>query len=271
MSLDTSDRPDAHARPDRGPIGASEDGEPPAGVHGLLVLGDTALVLAHRLSEWCAHAPTQEEDLALANVALDLLGQARILLAAAGELEGRGRDEDSLAYLREPGEYRNICLVELPRGDFAVTVVRQFLYDAYAIEMWGRLAAMPTGGLPAGLATRAQRETAYHVRHSGGWVVRLGDGTEESHARAQAALASLWSYTGELAELATPWLAPSEVDDLHLAWRTRVDEVLEAAGLEPPSEPWQRSGGTRGVHTEYLGHLLATMQSLARTYPGARW
>src|SRR5690349_18549299 len=178
----------------------------------LLRLGDDRLVLGHRLSEWCGHGPILEEDIALGNVALDLLGQASALLKLAGAVEGKGRDDDALAYFREAVEFRNALLVELPRGDFAVTIVRQFLFDAYDLHVTDALSRSAHAELAA-LAAKAHKEARYHVRHSGEWVVRLGDGTEESHARAQAALDDLWRFTGELF---TP---------------DAVDEELAAAGI----------------------------------------
>ena len=242
----------------------------------LLRLGDTCLILAHRLSEWSGHAPTLEEDIALSNVALDLLGQARSLLTRAGEVERRGRGEDALAYLRDAHDYRNLLLVEQPNGDFAQTVVRQFLYDAYAVELWRRLAGSRDGTLAA-IAAKAVKESTYHVQHSGQWVVRLGDGTEESHRRMLAALENLWRFTGEM-------FLPDEVEEaavaagvgvagaeLEPAWRSTVGQVLTAATLPVPERGWAQRGGRQGRHTEHLGYILAEMQYLQRAYPGASW
>ena len=241
-----------------------------------LRLGDTCLVLAQRLSEWCGHAPAIEEDIALANIALDILGQARGLLTRAGELEGDGRDEDALAYWRAPEDFRNLQLVELPNGDFARTILRQFFYDAYAVELWSRLTASTDPGL-AGVAAKADKESRYHLRHSSGWVVRLGDGTDESHRRIQEALAQLWPYAGEAfidddadraaAELG---LAPLP-SDLLPNFSERLTSVFTSASLPVPEPvPWQR-GGRQGRHTEHLSYLLAEMQVVARAHPGAVW
>jgi ring-1,2-phenylacetyl-CoA epoxidase subunit PaaC len=242
----------------------------------LLRLGDTALVLSHRLSEWVGHAPTLEEELALANVALDLLGQATSLLTRAGEVEGTGRDADALAYLRDAGDYRNALLVEQPNGDFAHTVLRQFCYDAYAVELWQRL-ARSTDATLAGIAGKAVKESAYHVTHSGEWVIRLGDGTAESARRMAGAIEDLWEFTGELFAVdavdeatAAAGVAPL-VADIEPAWRHRVAAVFADARLEMPTGRWMQSGGKQGRHTEHLGHLLAQMQFLQRAYPGASW
>lgn len=242
-----------------------------------LRIGDTALVLGHRLSEWSSNGPTLEEDIALSNIALDLLGQARVALTYAGEVEGAGRDEDALAYLRDVPDYRNLLLVEAPNGDFAHTVVRQFLYDAAAVERWRALSSSSDETL-AGLAARAAKETAYHVEHSASWVVRLGDGTDESHRRMLDALDALWMFTGELFEdddvdraVADRGIAPLP-SSYAPAWRDRVTAVLTEATLPVPSfDAWMQSGGKVGRHTEHLGYLLAEMQFLQRTYPGASW
>jgi ring-1,2-phenylacetyl-CoA epoxidase subunit PaaC len=242
-----------------------------------LRLGDTALVLGHRLSEWSSKAPTLEEDIARSNVALDLIGQARVLLTYAGEVEGAGRDEDALAYLRDAGDYRNLLLVEQPNGDFATTMLRQFLHDARAVELWPAL-ARSTDETIAGLAAKAAKEAAYHVEHSASWVIRLGDGTEESRRRMLAALDDLWMLTGELCvdddvdrELASRGVSvlPSS---LAPAWRERVTAVLGEATLPvPPYDAWMQYGGLVGRHTEHLGYLLAELQFLQRAYPGASW
>ena len=242
----------------------------------LLRLGDDRLVLGHRLSEWCGHGPILEEDIALANIALDLIGHANSLLALAGEIEGQGRDADRLAYFRDAVAYRNALLVEVPNGDFAVTMVRQFLFDAYSVLLWDQLAKCSHERLAA-IAAKSLKEDRYHVRHSSEWVVRLGDGTEESHARAQVALDTLWRFTDEL-------FVPDAVDEavaalgimvdfgaLRALWDTMVNDVLERATLVRPSVTVPRRGGRRGLHSEHLGHLLATMQSVARAHPGATW
>jgi ring-1,2-phenylacetyl-CoA epoxidase subunit PaaC len=242
----------------------------------LLRLGDSTLVLAQRLGEWAAHAPILEEDLALTNVALDLLGQARLWLGYAGEVEGTGRDADRLAYFRDQGEYRNVLLVERPNGNYADTTARQFLFDAWYLYVLQALGASRDERISA-IASKAAREVAYHVRRSGDWVVRLGDGTELSHARMQAALEDAWPYTGEL-------FAPDAVDDdltargigcdlrtVYEPWNAHVTRVLADATLTRPADGWMHEGGKRGKHTEALGYLLAEMQSVARGVPAERW
>jgi len=242
----------------------------------VLRIGDSALVLAQRLGALVASAPTMEEDVAIANVALDLLGQARALLTYAGELEGRGRGEDDLAYLRQPHEFRNLLLVEQPNGDFAQTQLRQFFYDAYAIELWTQLQASSDETLAA-IAGKAVKETKYHVQRSADWVVRLGDGTDESARRLQQALSNLWMYTGELfltddvdAVIADAGVAPL-ASALEQPWRQRVAHVFAEAGLTMPEATWPQRGGKLGMHSEHLAYVLADMQVLPRAYPGARW
>jgi ring-1,2-phenylacetyl-CoA epoxidase subunit PaaC len=241
----------------------------------LLRLGDDRLVLGHRLSEWCGHGPVLEEDIALANVALDLIGQATHFLKLAGQVEGKGRDEDALAYLRDAIAYRNVKLVELPNGDFGRTIVRQFLFDAWSVLLLEKLQGTAHAEL-AGIAGKAYKEARYHVRHSGEWVLRLGDGTEESHRRAQTALDELWPYTGELvaADEVDRALAGTVAPDpaaLEPAWRDLVSDVVRRATLTLPADGYMHSGGRQGRHTEYLGHLLDEMQILARSHPGAKW
>jgi ring-1,2-phenylacetyl-CoA epoxidase subunit PaaC len=242
----------------------------------VLRLGDTSLVLGQRLSEWVGHGPALEEDLGLANLALDLIGQARLLLTYAGELEGRGRDEDALAFLRDAPEFLNLTLAEQPNGDFGQTIVRQWLIDSWQLEIYQSLSACPDSRLAA-IAGKALRETRYHYRFSSGWLVRLGDGTDESHGRTQSALDDLWRFTSELftpdevdERLSQAGLAPP-LRELMPQWSARIDDDLRMARLRRPPEqpyPWH---GKRGVHTEHLGHLLSPMQHLQRTYPGARW
>jgi ring-1,2-phenylacetyl-CoA epoxidase subunit PaaC len=241
-----------------------------------LRLADDALLLGHRLSEWCGRAPTLEEDLALANIGLDLIGQARQLYAYAGEVEDQGRDEDRLAYLRQEREYRNLLLVELPNGDFAFTIVRQLLHAAFMVPFWERLQASRDQILAA-IAARSLKEARYHLRHAAEWVIRLGDGTEESRDRAGAALDELWPWTGELFEQDAAERALVEagiaVDRAALkpAWDATVDEVLAEATLARPQAGWMQTGGRRGLHTEHLGYLLAELQHLQRSHPGATW
>lgn len=241
-----------------------------------LYLGDTSLILAQRLGEWVGHAPALEEDLALANTALDLLGQARHLLSYAGEIEGQGRSEDDLAFLRDPAEFMNLSLVEQPNGDFGHTIVRQFLFDAWQLELFERLQASPEPRL-AELAAKALKETRYHYRFSAGWMVRLGDGTEESHNRVQTALDALWKFTNELfapgavdEEAAAAGLGP-DPQALRAGWLANVEQVLQEATLKKPADVTYRWFGKRRQHTEYLGRLLAEMQFMQRTYPGCQW
>ena len=239
-------------------------------------LADDRLVLGHRLSEWCGHGPILEEDIALANISLDLVGHAAALLKLAGEVEGKGRDEDALAYFRDAVEYRNALLVELPKGDFAYTIVRQFLFDAYSVLLWDALSSCQHEQLAA-IAAKCLKEDKYHLRHSSEWVVRLGDGTDESHARAQNALNDLWRYTGELlshdaiddrvAELGVA----VDHDGISSRWNTMVNDVLGRATLVIPTDGAHNQGGRRGRHTEHLGHLLSVMQIVARSHPGASW
>ena len=241
-----------------------------------LALADDALVLGHRLSEWCGHAPVLEEDIALANIALDLIGQARPLFTYAGEVEGLGRDEDQLAYLRDAPAFRNLLLVEQPNGDFAATLVRQFLYSALMDPFW-RAATGSTDATLAAVAGKAEKEVAYHLRHSAEWVIRLGDGTCESHTRAQEALDELWMYTGELFETGEADRALIEAgvavdpERLRPEWNRTVDTVLAEATLRRPADGWMQTGGRRGRHSEHLGHILAELQFLQRGYPGAIW
>ena len=239
-----------------------------------LTLGDDALILAQRLGEWVAHAPQIEEDLALANIALDLLGQARTLLSYAGAVEGAGRDEDDLAYLRDDRDFRNVQLVEIPNGDFAVTMARQLAFSAYQYELYTALLDSGDDTL-AGLAGKAVKEVAYHRDHATQWVLRLGDGTESSHARMQAGLDQVWPYIDELFDPAglTGQLPGVAVDPATLrpAWDSYVTSVLSQATLHEPEPRWRSRGGRDGLHTEYLGHLLAEMQHLHRSHPGATW
>jgi ring-1,2-phenylacetyl-CoA epoxidase subunit PaaC len=242
----------------------------------LLRLGDNCLILGHRISEWVGHGPAIEEELALANVSLDLLGQARLWLTLAGEVEGRGRDEDALAYLRDAGAYRNLLLVEQPNGDFAMTIARQFYFDAFHQLLLQRL-TRSTDSRIADIAAKALKEVAYHLRRSSDWVVRLGDGTDESRRRMQAGIDDLWYYTGEMFErdavdeAVAADGAGTDPSSLEPQWRAYVSATLAEATLEVPQGKWTQRGGKRGVHTEHLGYLLAEMQFLQRAYPGATW
>lgn len=242
----------------------------------LLRLGDDRLVLGHRVSEWCGHAPILEEDIALSNIALDLIGQANLWLQLAGQVEAKGRDQDALAYFREAIDFRNVLLVETPNGDFGDTMVRQFFYSMQAMLVLEQLQRSAHTSL-AGIAAKAYKESRYHVRHSGEWIIRLGDGTDESHQRVQRSVNDTWRFTGELFEaddvdrrLAAQGIAvdPSVVRD---AWHAQVSEVLATATLTVPNAGFSRRGGRAGKHSEHLGHLLAEMQIVARSHPGATW
>lgn len=243
----------------------------------LLRLGDAALILSQRLSEWCGKGPALEEDMALTNVALDLLGQARLWLSYAGELEGQGRDEDALAYHRDAAQFRNPLLCEQPNGSYADTITRQFFFDA-----WHALALRALGGSSdprvAEIAEKALKEATYHVRRSSDLVVRLGDGTALSRGKMQGAVDALWPYTGELfagdgvdAELAATGIA-FDPAALRPEWLAYVREVLDAATLTMPApDAWMHRGGRQGRHSEHLSRLLAEMQILQRSHPGAQW
>jgi len=243
----------------------------------LLRLGDDRLVLGHRLSEWCGHAPILEEDIALANIGLDLLGQAAGFLGLAGEVEGLGRDADALAFGRGATELRNVQLVEQPNGDFAHTIARQVLFDTASLAVLEQLAGAKHAKL-AELAAHAAKETRYHVRHGRDWFVRLGDGSAESHTRTQRALDSLWIFTPELleadavdAELGRAGIG-ADLASVRASWRREISALIEQATLRQPEDPpYPATGGRRGVHTEHLDHLLSNMQCVARAHPEARW
>lgn len=237
---------------------------------------DNALILGQRLAEWCGHGPVLEEDIALTNISLDLIGQARSLLSYAGELEGAGRDEDRLAFFRDAHQYRNALLVELPNGHFGDTIARQFLFDHFAWLYFDALSRSNDEQLAA-IAAKSLKEVSYHRRHSSEWVVRLGDGTDTSKVRIQGSLNDLWMYTGELItpdaldkEAMAEGIGP-DLDAMAQAWHANVESVLAQAGLTKPESGWMQRGGKKGVHTEYLGYILAEMQHLPRMYPDATW
>ena len=253
----------------------------PATIDYLLRLGDNALVHAQRLSEWCGHGPALEEDIAMSNIALDCIGQARLLYSLAGNREGKGRDEDALAYFRDEADFRNYTLLELPNGDsahddYAVTIVRGMLHAALQIHLWPALARCADVDLAA-IAARSVNEARAHWRHFAQWVVRLGDGTEVSHARVKAALDRLFPYTNEFWStdpIETQLAAQGggvAVASLREQWEASVRATLQAAGLDFPSASGFVSSGKLGRHSEHLGPMLAEMQSLARAHPGARW
>ncbi|MGP9811718.1 1,2-phenylacetyl-CoA epoxidase subunit PaaC [Rhodopseudomonas sp. NSM] len=237
---------------------------------------DDALILGHRLSEWCGHAPMLEEDMALSNVALDLIGQARELYNYAGAVEGCGRGEDQLAYLREERDYQNLLLVEQPNGDFARTIARQFYYSAFADPYWRAMMGSRDATLAA-IAAKSEKESAYHLRHTSEWMIRLGDGTDESHRRAQDAIDALWPFTGELFDAdagerslieAGVAIDPASLRD---TWQATIAAVLGEATLTLPTGTWVQRGGRSGRHSEHLGHLLTELQYMQRTYPGQTW
>jgi ring-1,2-phenylacetyl-CoA epoxidase subunit PaaC len=242
----------------------------------LLHLGDNALILGHRNSEWCGHGPALEQDIALTNIALDLIGQARLLYQYAVEVQGEGDTEDTLAYLRDSGDYRNCLLVEQPNGNWAQTILRQFFFSAYQFELYRALNDSKDSQLAA-IAAKSLKEVTYHLRWSSEWVVRLGDGTPESLFRIRAAVSALWMYTGELFKPA-PYEEvcqdigvsfPTEV--LELKWKDRVIHVFGTAGLEVPAVPGFQTGGKTGTHSEHLGYVLAELQFMQRAYPGSTW
>jgi ring-1,2-phenylacetyl-CoA epoxidase subunit PaaC len=242
----------------------------------LLRLGDNCLILSQRLSEWCGHGPILEEDIALTNVALDLLGQARFWLSYAGEIEGAGRGEDELAFLRDAGQFRNTLLVEQPNGDYGFTTARQFYFDVWHQLFLQRLQSSADGRIAA-ISEKAIKEVKYHLQRSSDWVVRLGEGTSESHARMQSALDDLWMYTGELFETDA---VETEIAELGIGvdlsalkqpWLEIVQKTLLEGTLAMPRGNWMLYGGKRGVHSERLGYMLAEMQFLQRAYPGAQW
>ena len=242
----------------------------------LLRLGDDRLVLGHRLSEWCGHGPILEEDIATANIALDLVGQGTLFLKLAADIQAAGRSADDLAFFREAVEYRNLLLVELPKGDFGFTMLREFLFDAFSVHLLEALQKSTNPDI-AGIAAKALKEARYHIRHTSQWVIRLGDGTEESHARVQDSLNELWRFTGEMFQgdevderLQVEGIAPDPAT-LHAPWKTVVDDVFARAGLAIPGNVFMTRGGRTGKHTEHLGHMLAEMQIVARSHPGAEW
>ena len=243
----------------------------------LLRLGDNTLVLGHRVSEWCGHSPVLEEDIALANTALDLIGQTQLWLGLAAEVEGKGGDADSLAFLRDAWDFRCVLLVELPNGDFGQTLMRQFLFDAWQSIMLGRLIKSSDARVAA-IAEKASKEVAYHVERSAGTVVGLGDGTPESHDRMQAALDYLYPYVGEMflsddtdAAMVAAGIAP-DPESLRDEYDALVSRVMIEATLAVPEGAYTHKGGRTGyMHTEHLGHILTSMQWLQRAYPGAEW
>lgn len=242
----------------------------------LLRLGDDSLILGHRLSEWCGHGPILEEDIAMTNISLDLIGQATSLLEYAGKVEGNGRSADDLAFLRFDKDYRNCLLVEQPNDDFGVTMLRQFFFDAYRKPLFEQLTKSSDEQLAA-IAEKSLKETKYHLKHSSEWVIRLGDGTEESHQKMQNALDKLWRYTDELFyadevdnELIINGVIFS-VENVRESWSNTVKDVLSEATLNVPTNNWKFEGGRKGFHSEHLGYILAELQYMQRAYPGMEW
>ena len=238
--------------------------------------GDDCLVLAQRLGQWIANAPELEEDIALGNIALDVLGAGRTLLQYAGRIEGMGRSEDDLAFGRTEREFTNLLIVEQPNGDFGQTIARQFLFDVYQDVLWDRLTES-SDEILAGVASKAAKEARYHLRHSRSWVVRLGDGTTESHQRIQDGFDAIWRFTQEMFEDDDIDRAAADQgfgalpSTLESDWRTTVASTLQQATLTVPVDQSAQTGGRSGKHTEVMGYLLAEMQSMYRTYPGATW
>jgi ring-1,2-phenylacetyl-CoA epoxidase subunit PaaC len=241
-----------------------------------LRIADDSLILGQRLSEWCGHGPILEEDIAITNIALDLVGQATSLLNYAGELEGKGRDGDALAFLRYEREFTNLLLVEQDNGDFGVTITRQFFFDVFRRLFFEKLTQSADATLAA-IAEKSLKETKYHLKHSSEWMIRLGDGTDESHNRVQEAVNSLWRFTDEIFDM-------DEVDEelikqqiaidltpLKEEWMSYVKAIFHEANLEIPSNKWMQSGGRKGLHSEQLGYLLAEMQYMQRAYPNMTW
>lgn len=242
----------------------------------LIRLGDDSLILGHRMSEWCGHGPILEEDIAMTNISLDLIGQATNLLKYAGEVEGKGRDEDELAFLRFDRDYKNVLLVEQPNGDFGMTMMRQFLFDAYRKPLFEALVNSSDEQLSA-IAVKSLKETKYHLKHSAEWVIRLGDGTEESKQRVQESLDTIWRYTDELfftddieKELLENGMS-ADLEEIKVAWMETVNQVLTEATLNIPDHGWQHDGGRRGMHSEHLGYILTELQYMQRAYPGMEW
>lgn len=242
-----------------------------------LRIGDTSLVLSHRLSEWCGHAPILEEDIALTNVALDCIGQTKIILAYAGEVEGKGRTADDLAYHRDARQFRNLLMAEQPNGDFAYTMARQFLLSAYQFLLYDKL-RNSTDETIAAFAEKSFKEVAYHLRHSGDWVVRMGDGTEESHEKIQKAVDHLWFYVDDIFdadatdEMMRDQKIGPDMNVLKDEWMDLVTRKFKEAGIKIPElNNFMRLGSRQGNHTEHLGYILAEMQFLPRAYPDATW
>ncbi len=242
----------------------------------ILRIADNSLILGHRLSEWCGHGPVLEQDMAMTNIALDLVGQARSLYALAAEVQNEGKTEDDLAFLRDVFDFKNLLLVEQPNGDFAYTVVRQFFFSAFQLPFYKELCHSKNEIL-RGVAEKAVKEVSYHLRWSSEWVIRLGDGTEESHRRIQKAVNDLWTYSGEafMADDLDNWAVENgigvDLNSIKPIFNKTIDDVLNEATLVKPAANFMQSGGKQGTHSEHLGFLLAEMQFLQRAYPNSKW
>ena len=242
----------------------------------LLRIGDSSLILGQRLSEWCGHGPLLEEDIALTNIALDLIGQSRLFYSYAGNVEGKGRTEDDLAYLRDEREFYNILLAEQPNGDFACTMVRQFLFSQWQYLFYSELCKSKDTTVAA-IAEKSLKEVTYHLRHSKEWILRLGDGTEVSHRRTQEAINDLWMFTQDLfdmdivdQQLISDGIA-ADLGQIRSAWEKNIEDVFVKAKLSIPADVWMAGGSREAKHTEHLGYILAEMQFLPRAYPGTKW
>ena len=242
----------------------------------LLRLGDNAAILGHRLSEWCGHGPELEEDIAIINTSLDLLGHARSIYTYAGEVEGKGKDEDDIAYLREERAYKNALICELPNGHYGDTIARQFLFDQFNFLLFSEL-VNSSDETVAAIAAKAIKEIRYHLRRSVEWTLRLGDGTEESHNRIQESFDNIWMFTGDLFTqgesdkvIVENGIGP-DLDKIYSEWKVKVSEVLTKATLTMPEDTWMQSGSKTGRHTEHMGYILAELQYMQRAYPGCEW
>ncbi|MEN9700068.1 MAG: phenylacetate-CoA oxygenase subunit PaaI [Bacteroidota bacterium] len=242
----------------------------------VLRMGDDSLILGQRLGEWCGHGPILEEDIAMTNISLDLIGQTMSLFDLAGQLDGSGRNHDQLAFLRFEHDYKNALLVEQPNGDFAMTMLRQFFFDAFRLPLYEALCSCPVEQLAA-IAEKSVKETRYHLKHSSEWVIRMGDGTAESKMRLQAALDHLWRYTDELfyenesdAQLQAKGLVPS-LQSIKQTWQQTVERVFADATLDIPNSNWKFEGGRFGRHSEHMGYILSDLQYMQRTYPNMEW
>jgi ring-1,2-phenylacetyl-CoA epoxidase subunit PaaC len=241
-----------------------------------LHLADTALIMGHRNSEWCGHGPVLEQDIAISNIALDFIGQARNFYQYAASLSGNGATEDTLAYLRDVQDFKNLLITEIPNGDWAQTILRQFLFSSYQYYFYQQLQNSSDQQLAA-IAAKSLKEVTYHVRWSSEWVIRLGDGTEESHQRLLQAVDEIWNFTGEMfvpapyeQDLNTNKISV-DVLTIQPLWLQKVQEVFAEATISIPAKSFTQQGGKTGIHTEYLGYILAEMQFLQRAYPGAEW